>query len=171
MIKKLALLLVLSAFPLYVHAQNAPDLGITQHLTLSASATGFMGGSGSQPATIAAIGFNVTPHFSVAYSQLLVPSTSTQAAVTASLGVVIGNTLSSKLSFDPTQINVTFQGGGGKSNQSGTSRIAETAGAYISYPLAQNVSFQLFGISLIRSGNVTGVLTTKQISTGLNFSF
>jgi hypothetical protein len=149
------------------------------HFTLSGSASSFSGTNGTSAASLAGAGINVTPHFSAGYLQVNIPAISGRFEMgvvnyTRTLHDIIGNTLASKIQFDTTGINVTFQGGGGKLLQPIVNRIAETAGVYFTYPVTNNMSLQLLGISVFHGGTQTGfvtVNTTTAVSTGLQFNF
>lgn len=151
-----------------------------QHFVISVSAANYDGAKGSQPESIAGTALQLTSNLSVGYNQIFNPADSTQPKYR--LGVVnysrelhdlLGAKLSSKFIFDTTRLIVTFQAGAGKVTYDGANHIAETAGAFISLPLADHVSFQLLGYQVLH-GQGTSTLTrnvTGQMSSGLYFTF
>lgn len=151
-----------------------------QHFVISVSAANYNGAKGSQPESIAGTALQLTSNLSVGYNQIFNPADSTQPKYR--LGVVnysrelhdlLGSKLSSKFIFDTTRLIVTFQAGAGKVSYDGANHIAETAGAFISLPLADHVSFQLLGYQVLH-GQGTSTLTRNvsgQMSSGLYFTF
>jgi hypothetical protein len=155
-----------------------PDAPI-QHLVINASAVGFNGPSGTQAASVMGAGLQLTKRVSLGYLHVTIPAVSARfelgvANYTAPLSAVLGKKLSSKFIFDTSLINVTFQGGMGKLLQPTANRIAETAGVYITYPIASHVSFQVIGGQFVHGGVQSGLITRNYnaaVSTGLNFYF
>jgi hypothetical protein len=140
-----------------------------QHFSLSGSAVSFMGPSGSTPASIADGYFNLTKSLSLGYQQITIPD-----LATARLGLVnyakplsswLGKSISSKLVFDASKITVSVYGGAGKLTQNTLSvnRIAETAGACVSYPISANVSAKIVCAQWLHGGIVNGVLTSQPL--------
>lgn len=154
--------------------------GTIQHITLSGSATGFMGGGGTQPASIAGATFSLTQRISLGYEQITIPSVASFdmgiGQYTLPFSSLMGKKISSHFVFDASKVNVTFMAGAGKLLQSAqnVSRIAETAGVYVSYPISGNLSVRIVGAQYIHGGVQNGLLTTPStaaISTGLSLSF
>lgn len=173
--KKLALLAIFLALPTFA---QTPMLS---HFSLSGSAVGFMGSSGSQPASIVGLNFQLTPSVLIGYQQIQIPGISTNfdlgvVGYGKSLSSLLGKTLSDKMLFDATQVNVEFVGGAGK--QIGTapnasSHVAECAGVFLSIPVSSNVSFQMIGAEWLH-GTSNGFITspsTAAISSGLSINF
>lgn len=164
------------AIPAISHAQSAPA---PTHFVISGSATGFTGANGTSAASIAGAAIQLTPHISAGYLQVTVPAISARFQMgvvnyTKPLNEWLGTTISNKLVFNISNINLTVQAGGGKLLQPIVNRIAETAGVYVSYPVSNNVSLQLVGVSVLHGGAQTGFVTTNTttaLSTGINFSF
>jgi hypothetical protein len=184
-VKKLAIAFVLflglavASLAQTVAPAPAPE-PVVQHFVISVSASGYGGQKGTQAESIAGTALQLTPHVSVGYNQIFNPSDSTQPKYrlgvvnyTRELHDLLGAKLSSKFVFDTTRLIVTFQGGAGKVSYEGVNRIAETGGAFLSFPLADHVSFQLVGYQVLH-GQGTSTLTrstTGQMSSGLYFTF
>jgi len=167
------LVLVLMFLCVPLRAQTNVAAPPTFHFVAGGSAIGFSSGSGTQAGSIAYTGLQITNTITASYEYLSVPSMS----ATGSLGVVsytrplnalLGKTLTSKLLFDTTNINVTFSGGAGKWTTAKTN-IAETAGVSISYPIpGTSAAVQIIGYQYIHAPNVNGVITrNQQVQTGL----
>jgi len=176
-------LCVFGLLPLAAYGQISPSTsGSLQHFTLTGSAAGFLGSAtGSQPTSIVGASFSLTKAVSLGYEQITVPSTASYdfgiAEFTKPLSSIVGKSLTSKFTFDATKVEVTFLGGAGKLLQSsqGISELAETAGAYLSYPVTANMSVQVIGAQWLHSttqGNGFIVSpSTAAISTGLSINF
>src|SRR5271155_3406225 len=110
----------------------------TFHFVAGGSAIGFNSGSGSQAGSIAYTGIQVTTDVAVTYEHITVGSLNASgnlavASYTRPLNALLGKTVSSKLLFDASNINVTFGAGAGRWTTA-KSNIAETISASISYP-------------------------------------
>jgi hypothetical protein len=167
-------------------AQSASPTAPLQHFTLSGNAVGFLGAAGGAPqsASLAGASFNLTQRFSLGYELITVPSVASYnfgtVGYTLPLSSLVGKTINSHFTFDATKVNVEFMGGLGKVSQSALnlSRIAETVGAYISYPLSNNVSIQIIGAQWLHGGitGTSGFVTstnssTAALSSGLLINF
>lgn len=150
------------------------------HFTLSGSAVAFKGTSSTLAASIGQASFQMTKRLAIGYEQVTVPTLASfdlgVVSYTLPLNALAGKKLSSHFTFDPTQIGVTFQGGIGKVLQAdqGVSRIAETVGVYISYPLANHLSLNIIGGQWLHGGVQNGFIVTPStaaISSGLSISF
>jgi hypothetical protein len=90
---------------------------------------------------------------------------------TKPLSSLLGKTITSKLLFDATSLNVTFQGGGGKLLTPTANHIAETFGASLSYPIpGTSAAIQVLGYQWVHSPNLWAGIEksyTQQIQTGL----
>ena len=148
---------------------TAPAPQPTQHFTLSGSVVSYMGPGGTAPASIADGYFNLTKNFSVGYQQITIPT-----IATAKLGVLdygkplsawLGKTLSAKFVFDTSKVSLDVFGGAGKLNESAlnVNRIAETAGACVSYSLGTNVSANLVCGQWLHGGIVNGFITNGSL--------
>jgi hypothetical protein len=159
-------------FPFLAFGQNvaAPP---TFHFVAGGSAIGFNSGSGAQVGSLAYTGLQVTNTVAVSYEHLNVPSMNATgnlavASYTRGLNSLLGKSLSSKLLFDASNINVTFSGGAGKWATT-KSNIAETAGVSISYPIpGTSAAVQILGYQYIHAPNVNGIVTrNNQVQSGL----
>lgn len=154
---------------------------LLSHFSISGSALGFMNSTGSQPASIVGVNFQVTNTFLLGYQQIQVSGISTNfdmgiAGYGRPLSSLLGKNLANKLLFDASQVNVEFVGGIGKqltSAPAAASHIAETLGVYLSYPISSNVSFQMIGAQWVH-GASNGFVTspsTAALSSGLSINF
>ena len=175
----LALLAVLLLAPIGLRAQTPAPAQSPDYFTLTGNFSSFSNQSSTTPAVIATAALNLTTRVSVGYEHIQVSSVSARwelgvASYTLPLNSLLGKKISSKLVFDPSNINVTFSAGAGKLLQPTANRIAETAGFHISYPLMDHVSVKLVGVDFLHVGVQSGFLTTnvtEAVSTGLNISF
>ena len=154
----------------------------TDHFTLSGSAVGFMAAGSSAPASIAGASFHLTQRVSIGYEQLTVPTVASfdmgLVRYTLPLSSLVGKSLTSRFVFDASKISVSFKAGAGKVLQSAlnVSRIAETGGVSVIYPLANHIDLSVISISYYHGG-VSGtnglVITpsTSAIATGLAVHF
>ena len=161
------------------------------NFSVTGSATGFaVAGASStvpvQAATIADASFQATCHFSIGYETIVVPAFASYSFgmvhYTTTLNHLLGKNLSSKLTFDPTQIYVDFKAGGGKVMQSAINKSsgAFTIGPTLSLPLNSVVTFNVVGAQYVyghlagTSGVLVqpnGIMSNMSVSSGLTFSF
>lgn len=136
------------------------------HFSLSGSIVSYMGPGGAAPASIADGYFNLTQRLSLGYMQLTIPTVATakfgMIKYDCPLSACLGKKLTAKFVFDTSKITLSFLGGAGKLNQSALNvdRVAETAGACISYPVGGGVSLQLACGLWVHGGIVNGLLST-----------
>lgn len=148
----------------------------TFHFVTGGSAINFNSPQGNQVGSIAYVGIQVTPSFTTTYEHITVPSISARYELgvlgyTKPLSSLLGSTLTSKLLFDASNINVTFQGGAGKLLSPTANHIAETFGVSLSYPIpGTSAAIQVLGYQWIHSPAVWGTVQknySQQLSTGL----
>lgn len=174
--KAFLLFTILLAVALSLPAQTPAP---ATHFVLSGSATGFAGPGGTYAAVIAGAAIQITDHISAGYNQLTVPTLGMRWELgvvnyTRPLTDILPQSFLAKLKFDPSNIYLTGQAGIGKLLEPSANHIAETLGLFVSYPLSNNVSLQLVGLSGYNGGVQRGIVTTNQqigVSTGINFSF
>lgn len=166
-------LLVLCFCSVPLRAQTNVAAPPTFHFVAGGSAIGFNSGSGSQVGSVAYTGLQITNTITASYEYLTVPSMSAHGSLgvvsyTRPLNALLGKTLSGKILFDTSNINVTFSGGLGKWTTS-ASNLAETVGASVSYPVpGTSAAIQIIGYQYIHAPNVNGVITrNQQVQTGL----
>ena|ERR1700675_2042067 len=152
---------------------------------VSANASGITGvGGGTHPASNVGTSLQLTASISAGYNQLTIQDTNTYFRMgvvnyTKPLSSLLGKKASAAFVFDPSQIQITFQGGLGKVTQNftglpSTHHIAEEAGVFIIYPLSDHLNAQLFGYQVYHGGTQNlGVQynQTQAISTGLVLHF
>jgi hypothetical protein len=166
-------LLLALLLPFGAKAQTNVAPPPTFHFVAGGSAIGFNAGQGTQAGSLMYTGLQVTNTFTVTYEHLNIPSINANGNLavvgyTRGLNVLLGKTLSSKLLFDPSNINVTFSAGGGTWSTT-KSQIAETVGASISYPIpGTSAALQIIGYQYIHAPNVNGLVTrNQQVQSGL----
>jgi hypothetical protein len=172
----LFLVLLVLALPGLALAQ-APSSSPADHIFVSGGVLAFNGPNGMTASSNLGAALQLTKGLSAGYNQVTIPSLNRTYRLgvlnyTRPLSSYLGKKLSSKFVFDVSQINVTLQAGGGKVAQvlphPVFDVIAESAGAFISYPLANHVSAQVVGVQWLHGGkNPSHVV----MSTGLNFHF
>lgn len=148
----------------------------TFHFVVGGSAINFNGVNGANVGSVAYTGLQVTASLSATYEHITVPSISARYEMgvigyTRPLNALLGKTLSSKLLFDSSNLNVTFAGGGGKLLAPGGNHIAETASVSLSYPIpGTSAAIQVLGYQFIHSPNMWGTIEksyTQQVQSGL----
>ena len=148
---------------------NNPTPQPTQHFTLGGSVVSYMGPGGTSPASIADGYVNLTKNFSVGFQQITIPT-----IANIRLGLVdygkpacswLGKTISAKLVFDCSKVQIDVFGGAGKLNESAlnVNRIAEAAGVCVNYSLGSNVSAKLLCGEYVHGGIVNGLITSGSI--------
>lgn len=168
---------LLSALPVLAQTNIAPPP--TFHFVTGGDAIGFSSGSGNNPGSIAWTGLQVTANITTSYMHLTVPGISVRAELgvasyTTPLSSILGKTLSSKLLFDSTNLNVTCNGGAGKWFGASKNGVAETGGCSLSYPLpGTSASLQLFGLQYVHAPGTNGLITRNEVvpSAGLMFAW
>jgi hypothetical protein len=145
----------------------------TFHFVAGGSAAMFNAGAGNQVASLAYTGLQVTADVTALYEHVSVPSINASGnlavvSYTRPLNVLLGKTLSSKLLFDPSNINVTVAAGGGKW-ATAKSNVAETVSASVSYPIpGTSAAVQIIGIQYVHAPAVSGIITRNvQVQSGL----
>lgn len=165
--------LLFLAVPSHAQTNVAPPPNF--HFVTGGSAINFSA-NGSNVGSIAFMGIQLTQSVTASYEHITVPSLSSRYEMgvinyTKPLSSLLGKTLTSKFVFDLTNINVTFQGGGGKLLTPTANHIAETVGASLSYPVpGTSAAIQVLGYQWVHSPNVwAGVQKayTQQVSTGI----
>jgi hypothetical protein len=143
-------LVFLLAVPVAAYGQNPVTSDNVAHFSLTANATGFLGGSGgSQPATIEGAWMNISRRVSLGYLNLTIPTLATfhfgAGQYQAPLSSLLGKKITAHLLFDASKVSVGFQGGVGKLVQGtmNVSHIAEIAGVCLNYPVSSSLSMQL----------------------------
>lgn len=157
---------------------TAPATPPTAHFVITGNAAGFNNGSTMTPAVIGTAAMQLTSRISCGYEHIAISSNHSRwelgvVAYTVPLSSLLGR-FAKSLTFDASNIGVTFSVGGGKLLQPTANRVAETAGIHLSYPLSDHVSLQLVGVDVLHGGVQTGTVTTsttQAVSTGLNFYF
>lgn len=182
--KTLVLALSLLLLGGLAQAQSTTASTVLSNISITGTASGFMGASGTQPASILGADFQVSQAVSVGYEQVQISALNTNydfgvVNYGVPLSSLLGKTLTSKLTFNASDVSVTFTGGVGKMLTSATtstpanSHIAETAGVFLHIPVSANLSFQVLGAQWIH-GVSNGVVTapsTAALSSGLSISF
>ena len=147
------------------------------HIFVSGSALAFNGPNGMTASSNFGAALQLTPGLSTGYNQITIPSLNRTYRLgvvnyTRPLSSLVGKALSSKFVFDLSQINATFQAGGGKVDQVAPnpvfSTVAETGGVFLSVPLANHVSATVVGVQYLHGGSNPSQVT---LTTGLNFHF
>lgn len=161
-------------------AQSTPPSEPTVSLiNISGSASGFGGQQGTQPASIVAAGLQLTKTVSVAYEQINVSSGGADPRF--KLGLVnysntldkyLGKKLSSKFTFDSSNLVLTVGVGGGRCNFAGRNSIAETAHISLTRPLASHIGWQIISYQYVH-GAQSGLINKSYNSaaTGPIFYF
>jgi hypothetical protein len=179
MIRKLVLAVLVALFyiaaPALCQTNVAPPP--TFHFIAGGSAIGFNSGSGAQAGSIAYTGIQVTTDVAVTYEHISIGSLSASGnlavgSYTRPLNVLLGKTVSSKLLFDSSNINVTFSGGAGRWTTA-KSNIAETVGVSVSYPIpGTSAAIQILGYQYVHAPSVNGLITrNQQVQSGLILYF
>lgn len=154
-------------------AQSSP----TDHIFVTGSALAFNGPNGMTASSQFGAALQLTHRVSVGYEQVTIPGLNRAyrfgvANYTVGLNSLLGKSLSSRFVFDTSIINVTFQAGGGKVDQTAPrpvfSNVAETGGIFVSYPLASHVDYQVIGAQWLHGGSSP---SNVALSTGLTFHF
>lgn len=157
---------------------------VFSRFVVSANVSAVNGGSTNAASNIGTA-LQLTQSFSAGYNQLTIQNTNTYFRMgvvnyTRPLSSLLGKKISDAFVFDPSQIQITFQGGLGKVTQNftnplpSTNHIAETVGVFVVYPLADHLNAQLFGYQLYHGGTMNlGVQynQVQSISTGLILHF
>jgi hypothetical protein len=156
-------------------AQTAPpaDVPIT-HVVLSATFTGYDAQGKMQPANIDTFGLAVTKSLTASYEHIAVPSLGQRWE----MGLLAYTRTFPKIKalvFDSSNFTYTFSAGGGKllSTTDGN-RLAFTAGASVTYPIAGHMGWQVISYQYLHaSGGITGVVNRsyQSASTGPLFYF
>lgn len=177
--KALILFALLALFVTSGHAQDTASQSI-QHFTLSGSAMAFKGVSGTQAASIGQASLQLTSRVDIGYEQITVPTLATWdlgvAGYALPLNSLLGKKISSHFAFDSSGYKVHFQAGIGKVMQStqSVSRIAETAGVYLTKDVANHITLRIIGGEWLHGGVQNGFIVTPStaaISSGLSISF
>ena len=162
--------------------QPAP---VFDKFVVSANVSGISGvGGGQHAASNVGTSLQLTASISAGFNQLTIQDTNTYFRMgvvnyTKPLSALLGKKASAAFVFDPSQIQITFQGGLGKVSQNFTAapsihHIAEEAGIFIIYPLSDHLNAQLFGYQVYHGGTMNLGVTynqTQAISTGLVLHF
>ncbi len=165
-----------SAFAVCGQTPAAPP---TFHFVAGGSAINFTA-NGSNVGSVAYTGLQLTAGIAATYEHITVPSLSSRyelgvISYTKPLNSLLGKTLSSKLLFDASNMNVTFQGGGGKLLTPTSNHLAETVGASLSYPIAgTSMAVQVIGYQWVHSPNLWAGIQknyTQQVQTGIVIYF
>lgn len=183
-LKALATILFL-ALPAMGQTTQQPT-PVFDKFVVSANASGINGaGGGTHAASNVGTSLQLTASISAGYNQLTIADTNTYFRMgvinyTKPLSSLLGKKASAAFVFDPSQIQITFQGGLGKVTQNFTApaaslhHIAEEAGVFIIYPLSDHLNAQLFGYQVYHGATQNLGVTynqTQAISTGLVLHF
>lgn len=142
------------------------------NFNVTGSAIGFSGASGTQAASLAGANYNVTSRVVAGYWNLNIPALATynfgEAGYALPLSSIIGKTLSSKLNFDASAVEVEGNAGIGKVT-SGTpveSHIAEIIGGSVTFPITANLSFNAVQLYYVHGGiaGSSGLIVTPSVS-------
>lgn len=162
-------------------AQVAPapaPTASTKLVTVSASATGFLGSGGAQAATSVTAGLNLTQRFTLNYQQIIIPSSASfkfgEARYSLPFNALVGKKLAAKFLFDTSKVDVEAFGGAGLEQAGGVSHLAETGGLCLGYKLSGSVTYQPVCGQYVHSNLISGVITspsTSDIATALQISF
>lgn len=170
-VAKVLLLVLLLGSPLMAQTNVAQPF----HFVAGGSAINFSA-NGSNVGSVAYTGLQLTAGVAATYEHITVPSLSSRYEIgvisyTTGLNRLLGASLSSKLLFDASNINITFQAGGGKLLTPTANHIAETFGASLSYPIpGTSMAIQVLGYQVVHSPNLWGSVQknySQQVQTGV----
>jgi hypothetical protein len=177
-------LVFLLALAIPAYGQNPVTSDQKNYFSLSASASGFIGGGSNQASTLAGAWLNLTQQVSIGYEMLIVPTVATYKFGSVHwqmpLSSLIGKKLTGHFLFDASKISVGFKGSVGTLSQGSVvpavNILAEKAGITLAYPLADHISFQLLSAEWVHGGirGTSGLVTSPsaaEISAGLGIHF
>jgi hypothetical protein len=157
----------LFSFPAYAQSTLS-------NFSVTGSAIGFAGApAGAQTASLAGVNYQVTSRFSAGYWNLNVPALATYnfgvAGYALPLSSILGKSISSKLTFDASAVEVGFDTGIGKVTQGtpvANSRVSEIVGGSITFPITANLSFNAVQLYWVHGGiaGTSGVVVTPSVS-------
>lgn len=174
--KRFLLPLLLLAFALPMLAQS--DVPAASHFSISASASGFIGGQQSNPSTIVEGSVNLSRRLSIGYDQVLIPNLNANyhfglLRYDMPLASVIGKKLNSQMVFDTSKWGVGFIGGAGVLRQDITAikqqHIASEVGAGLNYNANGHVTVDVVSFRWLHAG-VQGPLNNQFVTTSNDFA-